>query len=325
MNKRRFGKTNKIVSEIGLGTWQLGSKWGEEFNYEEAFNILEESYKNGINFIDTADIYLGGKSETTIGEFIKDHPNIYVTTKIGRALNPHIASMYTKEAIIKFVNDCRIRQQRDTLDLVLLHCPPTDVYMNQEVWDTLNDLKQNGIIKDYGVSIEKIEEGIIALKHDITAIEVVFNMFRLKPIEKLFIEAKKKDVAIIARVPLASGLLTGKYDEKTTFSLKDHRNYNRNGERFDKGETFSGVPYEEGLKAVSELNKLFNTDNLSLIALRWILMFEEVSVVIPGASKASHIKENVKASDLKPLTSLEMIRVEEIYNEYIKKHVHDLW
>lgn len=326
MKKRIFGNTNKMVSEIGLGTWQLGTKWGDEFNTKEAFKILEAAKNNDINFIDTADVYNNGMSEITIGEYIKNNrTDFFITTKCGRKLNPHTADMYTPQAIEKFIDESIERMQLDKLDLILLHCPPTEVYEKKEVFDKLEELKNKGKINSYGVSIEKISEGLKAMEYGISAIELIFNMFRLKPIEELFKKAKEKNVGIIARVPLASGLLTGKYNKDTTFGQNDHRTFNRDGKAFDKGETFSGVDYNLGLEAVEELKKVFNTDNLVPYAIKWILMFDEVSVVIPGASKESQVIENIKASELPDITQEQMEKVEEIYNKYIRNSVHDNW
>ena len=326
MNKRNFGKTNHMISEIGLGTWQLGTKWGEPFNKEEAIKILDAAYETGINFIDTADIYNDGNSELTIGEYIKKHPNhFYITTKCGRALNPHTADMYTPQAIEKFVNESLKRMVLEKLDMILLHCPPTEVYEKDEVFHKLDELKSSGKIAGYGVSIEKVSEGIKAMKYDISAIEVIFNMFRLKPLDELFTLAKEKNIGIIARVPLASGLLTGKFNKDTVFGSEDHRSYNRNGEAFDKGETFSGVDYELGLQAVEELKKVFNTNDLAPYAIKWILMHDAVSVVIPGASKQEQVYSNVKASQLPELTKEQMDQVTNIYNKYIGNSVHSNW
>ena len=213
----------------------------------------------------------------------------------------------------------------EKLDLVLLHCPPTSVYQKDEVFDALENLKTAGKIAHYGVSIEKVSEGIAAMEYDISAMEVIFNMFRQKPIEELFPAAQKKDVGIIARVPLASGLLTGKLSKDTVFGKNDHRFYNRNGEAFDKGETFSGVDYELGLTAVAELKALLGTENLIPYALRWILMHDAVSVVIPGASKTAQVLQNVKAAELPDLTPEQMAGVKAIYDKYIRPTVHHLW
>lgn len=326
MQKRRFGNTNAMVTEIGLGTWQLGTKWGDPFNNLEARKILETAYESGINFIDTADVYNKTMSEVAIGEFIKDKKDeLYVTTKCGRGLNPHIAEAYTTESIRKFVEGSLKRMGLDKLDMILLHCPPEQVYEKDEVWDELARLKSAGKLVNYGVSIEKVSEGIKAMEYGISAIEVIFNMFRFKPIEQLFELSKKNDIGIIARVPLASGMLTGRYTTDTVFGEKDHRTFNRDGASFDKGETFSGVNYELGLRAVEELKKIFKTQDLIPIALRWILMFDAVSTVIPGASNASQVVSNVRAAELPPLTDEQMDGVKAIYDQYIKASIHDLW
>lgn len=326
MEKVVFGNTGKVVSRLGLGTWQLGTKWGEKFNEIEAQKILEAANKSAINFIDTADIYNGGQSELAIGQYMQEHENdFYVVTKCGRGLNPHIASMYTPEAIEEFVDGSLKRLNMSCLDMVLLHCPPSEIYDDERVFAKLDELKAQGKIAAYGVSIEKVSEGLKAMKYNISAIEVIFNMFRLKPLEELFPKALEKNVGIIVRVPLASGLLTGKYTKETMFGKNDHRSYNRNGEAFDKGETFSGVDYNLGLEAVEELKKVFQTEDLAPVALRWILMHKAVSVVIPGASKEEQVYANLRAMDLPPLTSEQMAAVTAIYNEYIKDSVHNNW
>lgn len=327
MKRRRFGKTNLMLSEIALGTWQLGSKWGDPFDKEVAYNTLDAATLEGINCYDTADVYQGGASEATIGSYIKNlDEKPFVITKTGRQLNPHTAEGYNEENLRMYINQSRERLAVDSLDMVLLHCPPTDVYYNPKVFQTLDQFKEEGIITHYGVSVERVEEAMKAMDYDgVEAIEIIFNMFRLRPLELFFEEAKKRDVAIIVRVPLASGLLTGKFTKDTTFTPGDHRTFNRNGEAFDKGETFSGVDYFLGLQAVEELKKLFNTDNIAPYALRWILMFDAVSIVIPGASKESHIINNAKASELPPLTEHQMNEVKRIYDTYIKDPVHYLW
>ena len=325
MKYRRFGNTGFMASEVSLGTWQLGGKWGDEFGDEVAYNTLEEAYKNGINLFDTADIYQGGLSEKAIGKFIKEKKDkIFVVTKCGRKLSPHVASGYNKENIEEFVNCSLENMGVDKLDMVLLHCPPTETYSDKEVFDALDDLKARGKIAYYGVSVETVEEAITALSHNISAVEIIFNMFRLKPAEEFFKLAKEKDVAIIVRVPLASGLLTGKYTAETTFGKDDHRSYNRNGEAFNKGETFSGVDYATGLLAVDKLKASLG-DNLAERALRYILMYDAVSTIIPGASRPEQIERNVKASESKDFTAEEMKLVADVYDEYIRETVHCNW
>ena len=326
MNQRILGKTKLAVSEIGLGTWQLGTRWGDPFNHGEAIHILETADANGITFIDTADVYNGGKSEETIGEYISKHSDrFYITTKCGRQLNPHTAEMYTPAAISGFIDDSLARMNLSRLDMILLHCPPPSVYVRDDIFTELDRLKTAGKIADYGVSIEKVEEGIQAMDYDISAIEVIFNMFRLKPLDQLLPMAKGKNIGIIARVPLASGLLTGKYTKNTVFGPQDHRTYNRNGAAFDKGETFSGIPYDLGLEAAEALKQVFGTSDLAPYAIRWILMHPEVSVVIPGASKAEQVVSNVRAAELPPLTDDQMNAVRNIYDRFLRKTIHPQW
>ena len=326
MKQRIFGKTGRAVSEIGLGTWQLGTKWGDPFNKEEAFKILEAAEAAGITFVDTADVYNGGKSEETIGEYVAAHPGkFYITTKCGRRLNPHTAEMYTPEAVAGFIEDSLRRMKLEKLDMILLHCPPTSVFARDDIFGELEKQKKLGKIADYGVSIEKVGEGIQAMEYGISAMEVIFNMFRLKPLDELFPLAAKNSVGIIARVPLASGILTGRYTKDTVFGPQDHRSYNREGAAFDKGETFSGVPYELGLEAAEELKKVFGTDQLAPLAIRWVLMHPAVSVVIPGASRAAQVMDNVKAAELPPLTDAQMQAVQNIYDQYLRAIIHPQW
>ncbi|WP_409967574.1 aldo/keto reductase [Bengtsoniella intestinalis] len=326
MKQRIFGNTGVAVSEIGLGTWQLGTRWGDAFNDAEAKTILETAVENGINFIDTADVYNGGESEKSIGKFIKTMDNRpYIVTKAGRQLNPHVDAGYTPENIAGFVDQSLNRMGLEQLDMVLLHCPPSSVYHKDDLFTSLDKLKQAGKIASYGVSIEKVSEGIQALEYNVSAMEVIFNMFRLKPLEDLFVKTKAANVGIIARVPLASGLLTGRYSAQTNFGADDHRTFNRNGDAFDKGETFSGVPYDMGLQAVAELKNLFGTEDLIPYALRWILMHDAISVVIPGASKAEQVLSNVRAAQLPALTPEQMAGVEAVYNQYLRAEIHPQW
>ena len=327
MNYRIFGKTGFKVSEVSLGTWQLGSRWGDPFDGKVALDTLEAAFQNGINLFDTADIYQDGCSERAIGKFLRQHPDdrIYVVTKMGRALNPHVAEGYNEANLRRFVDQSRQQLGMDSLDVTLLHCPPTPVFSNRKVFEVLDSLKAEGKIKHYGVSIERIDEGLAALEHDISAIEVIFNMFRLRPADELFKKAAAKGVAIIVRVPRASGLLTGRFTADTQFGPDDHRTFNRNGEAFDKGETFSGVDYMTGVRVAQQLKEELGTDDLATTALRYILMYPEVSVVIPGASRPEQIQRNVKASDAAPLTDGQMQTVRDIYNKEISPLVHHLW
>ena len=327
MKYRTLGKTGYEISEVSLGTWQLGGKWGEPYSEKTADMILNEAYDSGINFFDTADVYNGGLSEESIGRFLKmKKDKVYVATKCGRKLSPHTAEGYNKENITGFVEESLKRLSVDALDLIQLHCPPSDVYYTLEAFDTLDGLKKQGKIKHYGVSVEKTEEALKAVEFEgVASVQIIFNMFRQRPAELFFSQAKAKNVGILARVPLASGLLSGKFTRETKFGRDDHRNFNRGGAAFDKGETFSGVDYETGLYAVDKLKEVLGKDALPLYALKWILMFDEVSCVIPGASKPEHVKMNVKASDAKELSQTEMHEVQKVYQTYIKNPVHYLW
>ena len=326
MNHRMFGKTGRRVSEIGLGTWQLGARWGDPFDEAKALEILQAGYECGIDLIDTADIYNNGGSERAIGKFRARHrDHFFVVTKCGRGLDPHTAEGYTPENTERFIDQSLERLGMEQLDLVLLHCPPSSVYQKDELFAGLDKLVQKGKIAHYGVSIEKVSEGLRAMEYPISAIEVIFNMFRLKPAEELFPAAQARQIGILARVPLASGLLTGRYTKDTRFGQNDHRSYNRNGEAFDKGETFSGVDYEQELRAVAELKKLFGTEDLIPYALRWILMQEAVSAVIPGASRPEQVRANVKAAQLPALNPEQMEGVRAIYDRYIRASVHPNW
>ena len=327
MKYRTLGKTGFKVSEISLGTWQLGGRWGEDFNYGTAEEILSKAVEKGINFIDTADVYNEGQSEKAIGKFLKKtQERIYVATKAGRRLAPHTTEGYNRENITGFVNDSLKNMDLEAIDLLQLHCPTTGVYSRSEVFEILDDLVKEGKILNYGVSVEKVEEALKSIEYpNLSTVQIIYNMFRNKPSQKFFTLARDKNVGIIVRVPLASGLLTGKFRKDTVFSKGDHRFFNREGQVFDRGETFSGVPYEVGLEAVKELKKIFPEGRLAQYALRWILMNDCVSCVIPGASKVSQVEDNTGASDLPPLTGEQMEKVREVYQKYIKIYVHNLW
>jgi aryl-alcohol dehydrogenase-like predicted oxidoreductase len=327
MIQRTLGKTNVLVSEIALGCWQLGGKWGEPFNSQVAEETLQSAVDQGITCFDTADVYIGGESERAIGRFMKKvNQPIFVITKIGRWLNPHTSQGYNEENLRKFIDQSRNNLQVEALDMVLLHCPPADVFYMPEVFAILDQIKVEGKILHYGVSVQKVEEALIAMEYPgLEAIEIIFNMFRLRPAELFFEEAKRRNVGVIVRVPLASGLLTGKFSKESVFHEGDHRQSNRHGEWFDRGETFSGVDYASGLHAVEELKKVFPNETLPMIALRWILMFDAVSTIIPGASKPEQIISNAQASQLPPLTPTQMKQVQLIYDLYIKHQVHTRW
>jgi len=328
MNYRKLGKTNFNISEISLGTWQVGGKWGSGFDDKIADELLNTAIDNGVNFIDTADVYENGLSETAVGRVVRSRSErIYVATKCGRQINPHVNEGYTPKVLQKFVEDSLKRTGLETLDLIQLHCPPTEVYYRPEIFELFDRLKDQGKILNLGVSVEKVEEALKAIEYsNVMTVQIIFNLFRQRPSELFFSEARKKDIGIIARVPLASGLLTGTFSEKTVFEPQDHRNFNRNGEAFDKGETFSGIDYELGLKAVEALKALFpETPNLAPIALQWILSFKEISCIIPGASKVNHVLSNLSVYDTPKLTAEQISEMNKIYDEFIKPSVHQIW
>ncbi|UCS93071.1 aldo/keto reductase [Echinicola marina] len=328
MKYRLLGKTGLKVSEISLGTWQVGGGWGGAFDEKAAHRIINSAIDQGVNFLDTADVYDNGASEKAVGRVLKERSEeIYVASKCGRQISPHVSEGYTPEALRAYVEASLKNMQLESLDLIQLHCPPSEVYYRDEIFELFDRLIGEGKIRHFGVSVEKVSEAMQAIKYpNVSTVQIIFNMFRQKPLEMFFAEAKKNNIGIIARVPLASGLLTGKMDSSITFDKNDHRDFNRNGEAFDKGETFSGVDFELGLKAVEELKPVFaGNATLASWALRWILMFEQVSTVIPGASKVEQVESNVNAGQLSPLSSDQMEKVKDVYNAYIKPTVHHLW
>ena len=328
MRERRLGRTGFSVTEIGLGTWQAGGRWGEPFDPALADRTIGEALDRGVTFVDTADVYSDGESERAVGRVLKARPGAArVATKCGRRISPHVASGYTPALLRSFVEDSLVRLGTDCLDLVQLHCPPAEVYYRPEIFGLFERLKEEGKITNLGVSVEKVEEGLKAIEYpNVATVQVIFNMFRMRPAELLFREAGRRGVGIIVRVPLASGLLSGKFGRTTSFGPGDHRSYNRDGSAFDKGETFSGVEYGTGLAAVDELRKVLPAEpGLAAWALRWILMFDAVSVVIPGASRPDQVGENIAAAGLRPLSEAEMAGVAAVYERWIRNPVHYLW
>ena len=328
MKYRKLGKTGFEISEISLGTWQVGGVWGDEFSHENADKILNSAFDAGINFIDTADVYGDGESEKAVGRFVKSRSErIFVATKCGRQLNPHTNEAYQPAVLRKFVENSLKNMGLETLDLIQLHCPPTEVFYRPEIFELFDRLKDEGKILNLGISVEKVEEALKGIEFDnVTTVQIIFNTFRQRPSELFFEQAKKKDIGVIVRVPLASGLLTGKFSKQSTFTAGDHRNFNRNGEMFDKGETFSGIDYETGLSAVEELKTLFpNQANLAPIALKWILGFDAVSIIIPGASRPEQVSANVAALDFPELNAEQISQMNSIYEKHIKRLVHHLW
>jgi aryl-alcohol dehydrogenase-like predicted oxidoreductase len=328
MNTRVLGKTGYKVSEIGFGAWAIGGSWGDVAE-DDAIAAVHAALDSGVTFIDTADVYGDGRSEKIIAKVLSERSatDVVVATKAGRRLDPHVAEGYTIENIEAFIDRSRANLQTDTLDLVQLHCPPTEVFYNPKLFDGLDGLVSAGKIRHYGVSVEKVEEALKAIEYPgVAAVQIIFNAFRLRPASLFFGLAAQRDVGVIARVPLASGLLTGKMSADSTFATDDHRTFNRHGESFDVGETFSGVPYDVGLEAVERLRPLVPEQaTMAQWALRWILMHPEVSVVIPGAKNPDQATSNASAADLSPLSETDMERVEEVYTDLIAPHVHHRW
>jgi aryl-alcohol dehydrogenase-like predicted oxidoreductase len=305
MKNRKLGNNGFNVTEVGLGCWQLGADWGQDISKETAFNILNEAVKNGITFFDTADVYGNGKSETLIGEFLKNCSiPIKVATKFGRAGDAY-PDKYSKAILRKSVEGSLQRLGVDSLDLLQLHCIPTQYLKEDVIFDWLRELKQEGLIKHFGASVETVEEGLICIQQEgLLSLQVIFNIFRQKLTTELFPQAQEKGVGIIVRLPLASGLLTGKFSADTTFAENDHRNYNRNGEAFNVGETFAGLPFEKGLDFVDSIKKEILPNNVTMVqlALRWILDHQAVSTMIPGASNVKQVVSNAEVSNINALS-----------------------
>ena len=327
MQYRELGRTGWKVSTISFGAWAIGGTWGEVQD-EESLSALHRALDLGVNCFDTADVYGDGRSEQLLARLRKERNEpFHVATKAGRRLSPHIAAGYTKENLTAFVERSLKNLDVEALDLLQLHCPPTDVYYMPEVFDALDGLAEAGKLRYYGVSVEKVEEALKAIEYpNVQTVQIIFNMFRQRPIDLFFKEAERRKVGILARLPLSSGMLAGKMTRDTSFEADDHRNGNRHGEWFDRGETFSGLDYETGLQAVEELRTLVPAGvTMSQLALRWILMFPAVTCAIPGAKRALQVEENVAAADLPPLSEDAMLRVQAIYNRLVRPQVHHYW
>jgi aryl-alcohol dehydrogenase-like predicted oxidoreductase len=327
MEYRQLGRTDFQVSEISFGAWAIGGTWGP-VDDGESMAALRRAVEMGVNFIDTADVYGDGRSERLIARLRKDfNQPIIVATKSGRALDPHVASGYNRQNLTGFIERSLKNLNTAALDLLQLHCPPAEVYYMPEVFGILDDLVDQGKLRYYGVSVEKVEEALKAIEYpNVQSVQIIFNIFRQRPVELFFREARQKQVGILARLPLSSGLLTGKITAESKFAPDDHRSFNRHGESFDRGETFSGIDLEAGLKAVTELRPLVPTGmSMAQFALRWILMFPEVTCCIPGAKQPSQVEENFSAADCPPLTPDTMARVKEIYDRMIRPLVHHYW
>jgi len=327
MNYRALGRTGWQVSEISFGAWAIGGSWGS-VDDGESMAALEKALDCGVNFIDTADVYGMGRSERLIAELKRRRKDeIVVATKAGRRLSPHTAEGYNAKNLTGFIEDSLRNLATDCLDLVQLHCPPTEVYYRPELFFALDRLKEAGKIRYYGVSVERVEEALKAIEYPgVQTVQIIFNALRHRPAELFFEQAKKKQVGILARVPLASGMLTGKLTRHSTFAPDDHRNFNRHGEEFDAGETFSGVDYEVALSAVEEIGKLLPPGfTMCQLALRWILMFDAVTCAIPGAKRAAQAAENCASSDLPALPESTMRAIRQVYDSRIRALVHHRW
>ncbi|MCK5007422.1 MAG: aldo/keto reductase [Spirochaetales bacterium] len=327
MKYRDLGKTGMKISEVSFGAWAIGADWGTVED-KDSLAALHKAVDLGINFIDTADVYGMGHSEQLVAQLRKERSEqLYVATKAGRKLDPHVAEKYTPQNIRSFIQESLKNLKVDALDLLQLHCPPREVYYTPELFDALDGMVKEGLIKNYGVSVEKVEEALKAIEFPgVKTVQIIFNMFRQRPAELFFREAKARRIGVIVRVPLASGLLTGKMTRDTSFEKDDHRNYNREGAAFDRGETFAGVNYEKGLQAVDELKRILPKDfTMAQFALKWILMHDAVSCTIPGAKRPSQVEDNCRASDLPDLSGQVMDGVREIYEKYVKADVHYRW
>ena len=327
MNYRPLGRTGWNVSEISFGAWAIGGAWGTTDD-KESLAALHKAIDCGVNFIDTADVYGMGRSERLIAQLKRERKDeIIVATKAGRRLNPHVADGYTAANITGFIEDSLKHLDVEALDLVQLHCPPTDVYYRPEMFEALDGLVKAGKIRCYGVSVERVEEALKAIEYpNVQTVQIIFNCFRQRPAGLFFEQALKRKVGILARVPLASGMLTGKLTPQSTFAQDDHRHFNRHGEKFDMGETFSGVDYDTALAAVEELRTMVPQGvTMPQFALRWILMFDAVTCAIPGGKRPDQVAENCAASGLPALTEEAMAKVRAVYDASVRPLVHHRW
>ena len=326
MQSRRLGKTGWGVSEIGFGAWAIGSEWGET-DEEESMAALHAAVDAGVTFFDTADVYGDGRSERLLGRLLRERDErLVVATKFGRRVDQDPA-LFTYENLRGWLERSRENLGVEAVDLVQLHSPPWETYYLPEVHEACSRLVQEGLVRAYGVSVEKVEEGLKAIEYDgVATIQLIFNLLRQRPAELFFEQARRRDVGVIVRVPLASGLLTGKFDRNSTFAAEDHRAYNRQGEQFDRGETFSGVDYEVGLEVVEELRPLVPPGaTLAQLALGWILTFDAVSTVIPGAKTPEQVRANTASADLPAPSPETMERIAEIYRRRVAPLVHQRW
>jgi aryl-alcohol dehydrogenase-like predicted oxidoreductase len=327
MKYRELGRTGWRVSTISLGAWAIGGTWGSVRD-DDSMAALHRAVDGGVNFFDTADVYGDGRSERLLAGLRRERrESFYVATKAGRRLTPHTADGYTKQNLSAFVEQSLKNLETETIDLLQLHCPPTEVYYRPEVFGWLDDLVRAGKLRSYGVSVEKVEEGLKAMEYPgVQSVQIIFNIFRQRPAELFFAEARRRRVGVLARLPLSSGLLSGKFRADTRFERDDHRSFNRKGEAFDRGETFSGLDYSLGLKAVEALRPLVPPGrSMAQLALQWILTFPEVTCAIPGAKRPDQVEENVKGADLPPLTEEVMKKIRLVYDSIVRDEVHQRW
>ncbi len=327
MQYRDLGRTGMKISAISFGAWAIGGTWGE-VDDKESLAALHRALDLGVNFFDTADVYGDGRSERLLARLRKERREpFFVATKAGRRLDPHVSAGYSRKNLTAFVERSLKNLGVDTLDLLQLHCPPTEVYYRPDVFEVLDDLRKAGKLRHYGVSVEKVEEALKAIEYPgVETVQIIFNIFRQRPSELFFAEAQRKRVGILARLPLSSGMLAGKMTKSSTFAQDDHRSFNRQGAAFDRGETFSGLDFEIGLRAVDALRPLVPPgSSMAQMALRWILMFPEVSCAIPGAKRPSQVEENVRAVDLPPLSRETILSIAGIYDKMVRQHVHHFW
>lgn len=329
MEYRELGRTGWRVSAVGFGAWAIGGDaWGGADD-EQSMRAMHRAADLGVNFIDTADVYGDGHSERLVARLRRERPGdeIVVATKAGRRLDPHVAGGYGRENLTAFVERSLRNLEADTLDLLQLHCPPSEVYEMPEVFGVLDDLAAAGKLRHYGVSVERVDEALRAVEYPgVQTVQIIFNMFRPRPAEAFFPAARERRVGVLARVPLASGLLSGKMRRDTAFAAGDHRHFNRRGEAFDVGETFSGVDYEAGLAAVEELRALVPAEaTLAQLALRWVLMHDAVTTTIPGARTPEQAEANARAVDVPALSDEAMRRVQDVYDRYFREGVHPRW
>jgi len=325
MERRQMQRLGREVSVVGLGTWQLGADWGS-VDPRDAQATLEAAVGEGITFFDTADAYGDGRSEQFCGALRREHPDVFVATKMGRRVD-QVAANYNRENFLAWSERSRENLGQDSLELVQLHCPPDEVFEDDAVFDALDELVGAGRIRAYGVSVETCAQARRAIaRPGVASVQIILNCFRLKPLDEVLPLAREAGVGIIARVPLASGLLSGRYDESTTFAPDDHRSYNRQGEMFDVGETFAGVPFEVGVRAARELSELVDPGaTLAQFALRWVIDQPGLSTVIPGARNPDQVRGNAAAASLPPLREEQLAGVSDVYDRLIREHVHHRW